>query len=239
MAHASLEPVSQRERAKAERRARIVAAAAGLLREFGFDGVSMAQIAERAEVSEKTLYNLFATKAAIFRQVFDEDLAAYERALARRGAGAGLDRLFSAIEAAAAFYRRDPKLYRAMARISGGGDEGLNTAISEPRRAFWRGLIAACVETQSLRKDTNIALVSSAVSQLFGGAFYEWAAGAISAERLAQEATFGAASLLLPHASEKAARALQRRMRAAQDALAAGAGKMRRSADGSVHPQRP
>ena len=75
-------PESRREIGKAERRRRIIAAAGALLRESGLDAVSMAQIAERAEVSPATLYNLFQTKGAIFRQVFDVDLGGEHAAVA-------------------------------------------------------------------------------------------------------------------------------------------------------------
>ena len=72
-------PATRREQGKAERRARIIEAATALLRESGFDAVSMLQIAERADVSPATVYNLFQTKAAILQQVFDQDLRDYEQ----------------------------------------------------------------------------------------------------------------------------------------------------------------
>ena len=59
MSTSTEKPKSQRELGKEERRERVLSAAAELLRAIGFDAVSMAQIAKRASVSEKTLYNLF------------------------------------------------------------------------------------------------------------------------------------------------------------------------------------
>ena len=51
--------LSRREAGKADRRRRIVEAAAALVREAGLEGVSMVQIAEAAGVVPATLYNLF------------------------------------------------------------------------------------------------------------------------------------------------------------------------------------
>lgn len=53
---------SLRERQKAARRARIVAAALDLFVEHGFDAVRVVDVAEAAEVSPKTVYNYFPAK---------------------------------------------------------------------------------------------------------------------------------------------------------------------------------
>src|SRR5690348_10668700 len=127
MMDAQLPKTPRREIGKAERRHRIIEAAATLLRESGIDAVSMTQIAERARVSPATLYNLFQTKAAIFRQVFDLDLQAFQQQLARVPARDAIENIFAAIELAVTLYRRDPEFYRAMARAGGKDAEGLGS----------------------------------------------------------------------------------------------------------------
>lgn len=213
-------PASRREAGKAERRGRIVEAAAALVRESGFDAVSMVQIAERAGVSPATLYNLFETKAAIFRQVFDLDLAEYQRKVALAPARDALERMFAAIDLAAGFYRRDPEFYRAMAR---GGREGreLGAAISEPRIAFWQAQVADAVAQGLLRPDTDPVVLGVSLTHVFRGAFMEWAEGVISAERLAQEVAYGFALALFASAAGATAPALQARVAELQAALAA------------------
>jgi AcrR family transcriptional regulator len=211
---------SRREGAKAERRRRIVEAAASLVRDQGFDAVSMVQIAERAAVSPGTLYNLFQTKGAIFRQVFDLDLQEYERLLAQAPAQDSLDRMFVAIELAASLYRSNPDFYRAMAHVGADDADGLGSAIAEPRTAFWQAQVADAVITGSLQPETNANVLGVALTQLMRGVFLEWAGRVISADRLAKEAAFGFAMALLAYAVDDEARSLRRRLRSLQIELA-------------------
>jgi AcrR family transcriptional regulator len=51
-----------RQRKKAETRQRIADAAARLFAEYGFDGVSIADVAHTVDVSEQTVYNYFSAK---------------------------------------------------------------------------------------------------------------------------------------------------------------------------------
>lgn len=67
----------RRERKRQETRDRIAAAARALFAERGFDAVTVAQIAEAADVSEPTVYNHFATKEDLVlwrRGTFEADL---------------------------------------------------------------------------------------------------------------------------------------------------------------------
>jgi len=209
---------SRREIGKAERRARIVEAAAALVRESGFDAASMVQIADRAQVSPATLYNLFRTKDAIFRQVFDLDLEAYQRRLSATPAANGLERIFVAVELAASLYRADPDCDRAMARSSRGAG-ALRSAITEPRIAFWQDQVVAAAAEGRLSADADPRLLGVTLTQLFAGALQEWAAGVISPERLAQEIAYGFALALLAFAPEASAKRLRRRLQTLRRSL--------------------
>lgn len=213
-------PASRREIAKAERRARIVDATAALVREHGFEAVSMVQIAQRAELAPATLYNLFQTKGAIFRQLFDLDLAAYQRMVEEAPTNDALDRIFVAIDVAASLYERDPLFYRAMAHLGGEGAKQLSAAISRPRTAFYQAQVAAAVAEGRLRADTDADLLGGTLSQLMGGIFLEWAAGIISPRRLAAEASYGFATVLRAFATPETATSLTARFNALQDGLA-------------------
>ena len=216
----TLGPVTRREISKAERRQRIVEAATSLLRESGFDAVSMLQIAERAEVSPATVYNLFQSKAAVLQQVFDRDLSEYERLVGEASARDALDRIFKAVDIAAALYRGDPGFYRAMAQ-GGRRKDALRPAISEPRLGFWRRMVAAARAEGRLAPETDGQLVGVTLTQIMRGAFSEWAGGAISAERLAEETQYGFALTLLAFASSASAADLTQRRRRLEAALAA------------------
>jgi AcrR family transcriptional regulator len=204
-------PATRREQGKAERRARIIEAATALLREAGFDAVSMLQIAERADVSPATVYNLFQTKAAILQQVFDQDLTHYERLVAAAPAADALERIFAAVDIAAELYEADPGFYRAMAQ-GGRGAETLRVAISEPRIGFWRRMVAEARRNRRLRSEVDERLLGVALSQAMRGVFQEWAAGAICARRLADETSYAFALMLLAYATPDAGRRLGERI---------------------------
>jgi AcrR family transcriptional regulator len=212
---------TRRELSKAERRLRIVEAATSLLRESGLDAVSMLQIAERAEVSPATVYNLFQGKAAVLQQVFDRDLSEYERLVELAPARDALDRLFTAVEVAASLYRSDPGFYRAMAQGGRRGGDAPRPAIGEPRTGFWRRMVAAARAEGRLVPETDERLVGVTLSQVMRGVFSEWAAGVISADRLAQETGYGFALALLAYAAGDLAADLAERRRRFEAVLTA------------------
>lgn len=71
-----------RSRKKAQQKADLLAAAAELLRDRGYDEMRMEDIATTADVSLKTVYNYFSSKQSILIELLREDrqrmLAAYE-----------------------------------------------------------------------------------------------------------------------------------------------------------------
>jgi AcrR family transcriptional regulator len=77
----------RRERRKRLTREAISAAAMGLFAERGFDAVTVAEIAEAADVSEKTVYNYFPHKADLFFDEGDQLLAELLFMLRARAAG--------------------------------------------------------------------------------------------------------------------------------------------------------
>jgi AcrR family transcriptional regulator len=79
-----------RETKKLQTRQAIAAAAMGLFVTRGFDRVTVAEIAEAAGVSEKTVFNYFPTKEDIFFDEVPERLEALREAVRRRGSGRSL-----------------------------------------------------------------------------------------------------------------------------------------------------
>ena len=72
-----------REEQKAERRARIVAAAIELIEEDGLDALTMGKVARKARVTAPTIYNLVGNREAVLAAVMQ---AARQRFLANLGA---------------------------------------------------------------------------------------------------------------------------------------------------------
>lgn len=72
--------LGRRERAKAEKRARILAAARALFEERGFERTSMSEVARAADVAEGTVFQYAATKVELLMMVVDALWGAHEHA---------------------------------------------------------------------------------------------------------------------------------------------------------------
>ncbi|WP_326766790.1 TetR/AcrR family transcriptional regulator [Streptomyces sp. NBC_01591] len=81
------EGMSLRERKKLQTRHRLLAAATELFAERGFDKVSVAEIAEAAEVSKMTVFNYFAGKEDLVLAPMEEHIGDVARAVRDRAPG--------------------------------------------------------------------------------------------------------------------------------------------------------
>jgi AcrR family transcriptional regulator len=206
-------PSTQRERAKHDRRRRIVDAAHDLLRDGSLDDLSGKAIAARAGVSLSTLYNLFGSKDAVLVAVYDDDLARFERLVRARADDGGLACLFGAVEVAMMLYAADPAFYRAM-MWRRAPDGVLDAAVRQPRARFWEGLVVRAQAEGALRGQIDAAALARLLVYVYGGALSDWIADELTLEALAREVTFGFATALLPYATRAAQADLRSRLAA-------------------------
>jgi AcrR family transcriptional regulator len=89
-------PQGLRERKKRATRDAIAATARRLFAQRGFDAVTVAEIAEAADVSEKTVFNHFATKEDLVFAGGEERLAQLQAAIAQRPPGTSVLDVFRA-----------------------------------------------------------------------------------------------------------------------------------------------
>ncbi|SMC20271.1 transcriptional regulator, TetR family [Desulfacinum hydrothermale DSM 13146] len=96
-------PLSRRQREMLRYRQEVLQAALQLFSARGYDRVSMRQIAEKAEFSVGTLYNLFKNKEDIYRAIIVEVADRFETAArgALQGSGNPLERIRAFIAACA------------------------------------------------------------------------------------------------------------------------------------------
>ena len=188
---------SRRERHKDRRRLAIVDAAYDLLREVGADELSVKMIAERADVSAATIYNLFGAKGAVLEKVYARDFEAFAAKVAAAGQMPALEAMFEAVRIAADLYRSDPAFYRGMSISNPRAERDLVISVQAPRQAFWQALLERAVAERDLAADTRTDLVSVAMMQLGGGAFGAWVADLISVDEMERQTCYGLARLML------------------------------------------
>jgi AcrR family transcriptional regulator len=114
--------VGLRERNKLRRREQITEAALRLFAERGFDGVTIEQIADAADVSRRTFFRYFARKEEVIvawkEQMADELRAALAE---RPEQEAPLDAVHRALATVAAGYAERPELTLGLMRLFEGG----------------------------------------------------------------------------------------------------------------------
>ncbi|HLZ84453.1 MAG TPA: TetR/AcrR family transcriptional regulator [Caulobacteraceae bacterium] len=210
---------SRRERHKDQRRAQIIDAAYALLREVGVDDLSVKMIADRADVSAATVYNLFGAKGAVLQKVYDRDFEGFARKLAAAGSPSALDAIFVGMEIAADLYRSDPSFYRGMSIGNPRAEPELVVSVQGPRRDLSLDLLARAVREGDLVAGARLDLLNMAMQQLVGGAFAAWCAELITVDEMEAQTCYGLARLLLGVARPAARARLRARIAAAEAAL--------------------
>jgi len=211
---------SRRERAKGGRRARIVEAASALLREVGIADLSVKMIADQAGVSPATVYNLFGAKAAVLENVYERDLAEFEKLVDEAPSADSLERIFDAVAIAAGLYRSDPRFYRSVASMpnSNAADAALIARVNRSRAGVWVEMVRTAAEDGHLRGDTDVSWVGAAMRHLAGGALSAWLGGLISVDQYETDVRYGFAAVLWSFATPTA----QKRLRVKLDATLDG-----------------
>ena len=211
--------ISRRERHKDERRTRIIEAAYALLREVGADDLSVKMIADRADVSAATIYNLFGTKGSVLAKVYERDFEGFATKIAAAGSPSALDAMFDTVRIVADLYRSDPSFYRGMSIQNPRAEPELVVSVQEPRRGFWKILLERAIGQRDLDPETRTDLMSTAILQLGGGTFGAWCADLITIDEMEMQTCYGLARMLMGVAQPAARARLQARIDAIEKAI--------------------
>jgi AcrR family transcriptional regulator len=203
---------SRRERHKDERRMRIIRSAHDLMREVGVDDLSVKMIADRADVSAATVYNLFGAKSAVLSKVYEQDFEGFAVKLAAAASPSALDAIFDAIRIVVDLYRSDPSFYRGMSIRNPRDELELVVSVQEPRRLFWQTLLERAISQRYLHANVRTDLLANAILILGGGAFGSWCADLITLDEMEQQTAYGIARLLLGVARPSGRAILQARI---------------------------
>ena len=199
-----------RDRSKARRQARIVAAAGTLWREHGIEHVSLNQIATAAEVAPQTIYNLIGGLDAIGFAVISQALARLDAALSTSSA-TGIDLALDSARISVALYTWDAALFRQLlVRIPRALLEGTHLGrdvaqipILAAAQAQAAGEIAAAIDPDRLGR---------AIYTGYLGALYEWACGDTDDATFLKAAEIAVLTPLAACATETARPALTARL---------------------------
>jgi AcrR family transcriptional regulator len=188
-----------RERGKARRVQRALAAAREILAAEGAEGLQMRALAERAELSVRTLYNHFGGKAdvvtALVSQCLDE-LAAELEALAIEGDG--LARSRAIITVSVARFHADRELMRPLlaASISGAAAEG-GALLTEQARSLQEHALETAMRSRQLARTLPARHLAHQVLSAYNQAAFSWACRDLGHRAFETQALHAWACLLL------------------------------------------
>ncbi|AGL00554.1 TetR/AcrR family transcriptional regulator [Desulfoscipio gibsoniae] len=178
-----MEPVdrpgeSRLERKKKETRRKIITTALDLFRRQGFDNTTMEQIAEKADIARKTLYNHFPVKEAIV----DE----YMRDISSELAGKTMEsikklpdtrsRLMAALDKAYQWVENNPEFtgiclgYRMKNMCRGSKDE----SAEKGTRSIVSEIIRLGQENGEIRRDFPVSVLATQIDILRSAVVLDW-----------------------------------------------------------------
>lgn len=167
-----------RERGKAMRRQRIVAAARALFRERGYEAASTREIAARAEVGTGTLFDYAPDKRALLMMVYYEDLDRLTAdAYGKLPAHAPLiKQLMHMFAPRYELWGADLPLSRYAVRetfalLAQHGDHSESRSAFQTRRPLLYGKLVAIVEAAQQRKEIDTRYCATEIARLFIGVY--------------------------------------------------------------------
>ena len=164
------------------RRARILGAAAELLADSGSESLTMRRLAEAADVSVNTIYNLIGARDAVVEALVEQVIGEIAVAVDEVGREDSIDRCIAVVDRATALVIENQALTRPLAReIFGHGGPG--SLLSRAWGTDTLGAaIAAAVDAGALHDGISPAALAQTVYAVWANSALSWAHGNVDAE---------------------------------------------------------
>lgn len=177
--------MNNRERNKDYNRRKILAAARLLLKEGGLNTLSMRTLAERAQVSSRTPYNLFGSKTDVLVALMDEPLQEMIAELPTPAPGNFILETFSLIDRIHELYHPEIEYYREIywGVMSSGHHEARQKYLE--RTLLWvPRVLKAARDSRELKGSTDIEALASHITFTVFGFLGLWASSLLTAPEL-------------------------------------------------------
>ena len=211
--------MSLREKQVAARRARILDAAGALIRETGGTDFTMVAVADKAEVSHATPYNLFGSKNGLLYALLDRSLDEVLRGVFRFNAPSPLEHPVEAGDVAAEVFARDPVFFRPLFLVLLGVRDDLHRPrFMERSLDFWRRSLDDLTGDGDV-DDGERDDLARALLVHFAGVLELWIHGDLDEAGFRAQVTYGTALHVLGFADGTTRARLRRRMKDAKRRL--------------------
>ena len=195
--------MSRREEAKAENRDRILAAAAKIIRQEGFERLTMRHLAESADVSLRTPYNLIGSKTQILLGLLEG--AGLEVRTTGRGTGSSpLGELFVLLNKVETFFDADALFYRDIyGQLMASNEQEVKQGRVSQIAQTCLHLLREAVGRQELRKEADPETLGRFLANQLVAFLGMWGAGFFDHQACIAQVRGIWAACLLPYANSK------------------------------------
>jgi len=206
-------PEGLRDKQMRERRARILAAAQQLIRVTGGTGLSMRALADKAEVSLATPYNLFGSKGAVLLALQLGALEKLEQAMDELSIRDPIEQVLEVAELGARIYTGDPSFWRPLMQAHWLAKGAINDSPLHPRIvALWHRSLEAGVRAGRLVAEANPEFVARHLVICFYGVLVLWVQGNLDGDGFRAHVLYGFVLAMLGVASPAARAKLMKRL---------------------------
>jgi AcrR family transcriptional regulator len=184
--------VTQRDRAKHERRARLIKAARALMTENAGGNFSMGELAARAGLSLATPYNLFGSKTAILQAVFRAEMEGFHKRYKILAHLQPVEQVLATIGNVVNVFTREPAFYRSLTRsLMTIPSDDFSTSILPLSDNMFLPLVEGLIEAGAIRLALPAGVISMQLLRVFNSVFLLWALQNWSEDQLLQELKTG------------------------------------------------
>lgn len=179
------------------------------LEEYGFDGLTIRDVAQTAHVSPSTLYEIYGSKESLIWTAVKENLRGL--AIEEEKYELGLERFVRRLESIARIFEATPKTAEALTRLffEGGKDSPANPVFLANAIEARRASLQEMIDARQLKKDLDLDFYSRALISVTWGTALFWLKGLIARNRFRAELTRSSLSLVLSELEPKIRRRAQ------------------------------
>jgi len=212
--------VDLREAGKNRRRRQILDAARQLIEADGRDALSMRRLAEVAQLSTRTLYNLYGAKEDILYALTEESIREVESILAKLAIGDPLDRSRALLTVSIELRCARAGLHKALIRgIELGGGRSREAELVGIAREQHEAVIAQAMDQGLLLRTVSPQLLAHQIVMNYGQTLRLWSRDVFDASQLKAQALHARALYLLAIAAPQARGRLERELESLEPEL--------------------
>jgi AcrR family transcriptional regulator len=209
-----------RERQMGKRREQILDAARRLIRATGGTDFPMRRLAEEAEVSLVTPYNLFGSKSGVLYALLSDSLERLDHAVDVRPSAKPVDAVLELAGIAADIYASDAAFYRPLIQfLLGVPDPEHRPRSVEQSLERWMRTVDAAVAGGLLPATVDRDLVARQLLITFVGALEFWIQGDLDDDAFRAQSLYGSTLVVLALASPAARPRLLERLKTIEKRL--------------------